>query len=121
MYLIPFFIVTLRVKILVMKIIYNDIFLQHNTGNHPENKNRLLAFGDISQSTIIDGTPYLSLVHNGQYISDVQQKCNLDIPLDHDRTECSATPSTIAPLESRLFSTWAFAPIFTGGCSSLGV
>ncbi|HHH52378.1 MAG TPA: histone deacetylase [Bacteroidetes bacterium] len=71
-----------------MKIIYNDIFLQHNTGNHPENKNRLLAFGDISQSTIIDGTPYLSLVHNGQYISDVQQKCNLDIPLDPD-TQCS--------------------------------
>jgi len=67
-----------------MKIIYNDIFLEHETGNHPENKNRLKAFGDIDQTTIIDGTPYLSLVHNGQYIADIQEKCKLNIPLDED-------------------------------------
>ncbi len=67
-----------------MKIIYNDIFLEHETGNHPENKNRLTAFNNIEQSKIIDGTPYLSLVHNGQYIADIQEKCNLNIPLDAD-------------------------------------
>ncbi len=78
-----------------MKIIYNDIFLEHETGNHPENKNRLIAFGDIEQSTIIDGTPYLSLVHNGQYIADIQEKCNLDIPLDED-TFCTRKSFDVA-------------------------
>ena len=78
-----------------MKIIYNDIFLEHETGNHPENKNRLIAFGDIEQSAIIDGTPYLSLVHNGQYISDIQEKCNLNMPLDAD-TFCTEKSFDVA-------------------------
>ncbi len=71
-----------------MEIIYNDIFLEHDTGNHPENKKRLLEFQNLPQSTIIDGTPYISLVHNGQYIEEIKRKCALDIPLDQD-TICS--------------------------------
>ncbi|MBK7094426.1 MAG: histone deacetylase [Saprospiraceae bacterium] len=71
-----------------MKIIYNDIFLKHDTGHHPENKERLRAFKNLESSDIIDGRPYLELVHNGQYIADVEMKCKLGISLDMD-TLCS--------------------------------
>ena len=71
-----------------MEIIYNDIFLQHDTGHHPENKDRLKAFKNLKSRDIIDGRPYLELVHNGQYIEDVQQKCKLGININMD-TVCS--------------------------------
>lgn len=71
-----------------MKIIYNDIFLKHDTGHHPENKERLRAFKNLESADIIDGRPYLDLIHNGQYIADVEQKCKLGISLDMD-TLCS--------------------------------
>ncbi len=71
-----------------MKLIYNDIFLDHNTGNHPENKLRLVPFSNVPVSGIIDGEDYLGLVHNGQYIADVQQKCSQNIPLGMD-TVCA--------------------------------
>ena len=71
-----------------MKLIYNDIFLEHHTGNHPENKDRLANFSDIPQTDIQDATKYLGVVHNGQYIDDVQQKCAQNIPLGSD-TVCA--------------------------------
>ncbi len=71
-----------------MKLIYNDIFLDHHTGNHPENQKRLASFTDLKSSDIIDGTPFLGLVHNGQYIEDVKEKCAQNIPLGSD-TICS--------------------------------
>lgn len=71
-----------------MKLIYNDIFLDHNTGNHPENKDRLSQFSGIKKTDIIDGSQFLGLVHNGQYIEDVQQKCAQSIPLGSD-TVCA--------------------------------
>ncbi|MGE5356164.1 MAG: histone deacetylase family protein [Deltaproteobacteria bacterium] len=71
-----------------MKIIYNDIFLKHDTGHHPENRERLNGFFDFKPTEIIDGRPFIDLVHNGQYIADVEQKCQLGIGLDMD-TCCS--------------------------------
>ncbi len=71
-----------------MKIIYNDIFLLHNTGHHPENKSRLKEFKNLVSEDVIDGLPFVKLVHNGQYIDDVEQKCKLGIGLDGD-TICS--------------------------------
>lgn len=71
-----------------MRLIYNDVFFKHDTGNHPENKNRLLPYFGSEQTEIIDGTPYLSLVHNGQYIEDVRQKCSQNIPISSDTLCC---------------------------------
>jgi len=71
-----------------MKIIYNDIFLTHQTGNHPENKKRLESYSEIKQTNISDGLSYLGLVHNGQYIEDIKEKCSMNIPLCPD-TICS--------------------------------
>ena len=64
-----------------MELIFNDVFLKHDTGNHPENKSRFKYLVDVEQTTIIDGTPYLNLVHNGQYIDDVQQNCSQNLPV----------------------------------------
>lgn len=71
-----------------MKLIYNDIFLEHFTGNHPENQNRLSAFPDLVSIPIIDGLPFVKMVHNGQYIDDVMEKCKYNTSLDSD-TLCS--------------------------------
>jgi len=71
-----------------MKIIYNDIFLKHKTGNHPESIKRLIDYNHVEQTDLIDGEKYLDLVHNGQYIVDVEETCAQNIPLDGD-TLCS--------------------------------
>ena len=95
-----------------MKIIYNDIFLQHETGHHPENKDRLKSFKNLESTDIIDGRPYLDLVHNGQYIADVEQKCKLGISINMDTlcsensfiAACAAAGATIQASESGDFA-----------------
>jgi acetoin utilization deacetylase AcuC-like enzyme len=72
-----------------MKIIYNDVFLLHDTGGHPESKRRFEAFQNLESTDIIDGRPYLDLVHNGQYIAEVEAMCEFSMALDPD-TPCSA-------------------------------
>lgn len=58
-----------------MKLIYDDIFLAHDTGMHPENAKRLKALGEIPSRPIIDGTKYLSLIHTKTYIDHVHFVC----------------------------------------------
>ncbi len=68
-----------------MKIIYNSIFLEHDTGMHPENKKRLESFGNLSEIDILDGEKYLSLVHSKEYIQKVKDACkNAPAHLDAD-------------------------------------
>jgi hypothetical protein len=55
-----------------MKLIYNSIFLDHDTGMHPENRKRLIAMGDLKETTVKNGEEYLSLVHNDDYIEFVK-------------------------------------------------
>jgi acetoin utilization deacetylase AcuC-like enzyme len=58
-----------------MKLIYNSIFLDHDTGMHPENRKRLIAMGDLKETTVKNGEEYLSLVHNDDYIEFVKDAC----------------------------------------------
>jgi len=44
-----------------MDLIYNKVFLEHKTGNHPESPKRLLAFGMLQESEIPNGEKYLKL------------------------------------------------------------
>lgn len=67
-----------------MDILYNSIFLQHNTGMHPENRKRLEAFGKLEETDIIDGTPYLELVHTKEHIARVKSACENSLALDAD-------------------------------------
>lgn len=59
-----------------MKLIYNPVFLEHDTGMHPENRKRLEALGELPESEITtDGTEYLPLIHTPDYIKTVKEAC----------------------------------------------
>lgn len=60
-----------------MKIIYNKIFLKHETGNLPENKKRLEAFSGLKERGVINGEKYLELVHSKDYINSIKNHNNL--------------------------------------------
>jgi len=55
-----------------MKIIYNRVFLEHDTGMHPENKKRLEACGDLAETEVENGEKYLELFHTKEYIDHVK-------------------------------------------------
>lgn len=58
-----------------MELIYNKIFLEHDTGMHPENRKRLDCLGELKETNIGDGERYLSLFHKKQYIEKVKEFC----------------------------------------------
>ncbi len=67
-----------------MELIYNSIFLEHETGMHPENKNRLVSLGELPETEIESGEKYLSLVHTPEYIEKVKEICKEGGRLDAD-------------------------------------
>lgn len=67
-----------------MNFIYNSIFLQHDTGMHPENRKRLSSFDYLPNTPLPDGRNYLELVHSPAYIEHVQRACAAGMPLDED-------------------------------------
>lgn len=67
-----------------MKIIFNKIFLEHDTGMHPENKKRLESLGKLNETKIKSGEPYLELVHTREYINLVKEACSQGGHLDPD-------------------------------------
>lgn len=67
-----------------MKLIYNKIFLSHYTGDHPENKKRLKAFGDLPETEIENGEKYLNLVHSKKYIEYIKEICQKEKTLNSD-------------------------------------
>ncbi len=66
-----------------MKIIYNKIFLEHDTGMHPESKKRLEVLG-LKSLKVESGEKYLSLVHDKYYIKQVKEACKVSDFLDAD-------------------------------------
>lgn len=67
-----------------MKLLYNDIFLQHETGQHPESKTRLSAFKDLPNTTYPDAKDLLTLVHSPSYIEALQRACKTEQWLNSD-------------------------------------
>ncbi|MCB0688424.1 MAG: histone deacetylase [Saprospiraceae bacterium] len=69
-----------------MKEIYNPIFLEHNTGQHPENGRRLECL-DIHEYTdiTVDGEEYLMLVHEKAHVERIREASALgSVSLDQD-------------------------------------
>lgn len=58
-----------------MTPIHHDIFLEHDTGAHPENAQRLKALQPLPRTDLIDGEPFLRLVHRETYIQHVRNIC----------------------------------------------
>lgn len=67
-----------------MKIIYNSIFLRHDTDNHPENRKRLEAFGKLQETELSDAEQYLELFHQKDYIDRIKNPVADKIYLDSD-------------------------------------
>lgn len=67
-----------------MELIYNRVFLEHDTGMHPESKKRLLIFDDVPDTELIEGLPFIELVHSPGYIEKVKSTCRAGGHLDGD-------------------------------------
>ncbi len=67
-----------------MNLIFNEIFFEHDTGMHPENRKRLEPFASLSQTDIKSGEPFLQLVHHKNYIQKVKDACRFNDRLDPD-------------------------------------
>lgn len=67
-----------------MKLIYNPVFLEHNTGMHPENRKRLESFHDLEISDIPFDESILSLIHGQSYINKVKQYSSKGLVLNGD-------------------------------------
>lgn len=67
-----------------MKLLFNRVFLEHETGMHPENHKRLEKFTHLPDDTFPDGTPFLSLIHTPEYIERVKETCERGDHLDPD-------------------------------------
>ena len=87
-----------------MRLIYHPVFLEHDTGMHPENKKRLEAFGELHEIEIPSGEEFLPLIHTEAYIEQVRNACVRGGHLDPDtvtspgsyRAACYAVGATIA-------------------------
>ncbi len=95
-----------------MNIITDTIFLEHDTGMHPENKKRLEAFAGIPSSSLINGEPYLTLIHSEEYIDQVKSLCQTGGHLDADtvvspasyEAACYAVGATIMAADQQDFA-----------------
>lgn len=67
-----------------MKLIFNDVFLRHETGLHPENPKRLEAFKSLPNTPLIEGKAFLELIHQPAYIEKVAQHSAISSWLDFD-------------------------------------
>lgn len=67
-----------------MNIIYNKIFLEHDTGTHPENRKRLESLGKLPETEIEGEEKELELIHTKKYIEHVKNSCKTSARLDAD-------------------------------------
>lgn len=78
-------------------IIYHPDYLLHETGNHPERKERLLAIMHLIEETKIDlhkikpepaSIEEMQYVHDPEYINKVKEYSEREMPLDPDTVLC---------------------------------
>ncbi len=67
-----------------MDFLYNNIFLEHDTGIHPESVRRFEYIKHIKEKKVENGEKYLKLVHPKAYIDYVKESCEKSRDLDPD-------------------------------------
>ena len=95
-----------------MDVIYNEIFLAHDTGMHPENKKRLESLGKLPSTKLEGGEEYLKLIHTKEYVNHVKEACKTCTHLDSDtvvskrsyEAACRAVRATIMASEQNGFA-----------------
>ena len=65
-----------------MDILYNRVFMLHETGHHPEGARRLAPFEVLPDSDLLNGEELLGLVHRRDYIDSVKEACRWGGHLD---------------------------------------
>lgn len=84
-----------------MPLIYHPVVLQHDTGLHPESGKRFEAMGELPVTELIDGAPYLGLVHSKDYVRQIKSACEFGQRLDGD------TPTSAGSFEAARFAVGA--------------
>lgn len=84
-----------------MEIIYHSVMMEHDTGQHPESPRRFEAMGKLPETELLDGAPYLGLVHSADHIRAVKSACEFGFPLDGD------TPTSPGSFEAARFAVGA--------------
>ncbi len=96
-----------------MDILYNRVFLQHETGHHhPENAKRLDYFTDFPDTPLPNGESLLGLVHRSDYIERVKEMGLWGGHLDEDtvvgtlsyETACYAVGAAVLAAERQAFA-----------------
>lgn len=95
-----------------LEILYSTDFLEHDTGMHPENKKRLAAFSNLSETEALYDESLLSLIHCDDYIKRVKEASRYSKILDTDtvtcpksfRTAVKAVGMTIQAIENNDFA-----------------
>ncbi len=67
-----------------MNLIFNKIFLEHDTGSHPENRRRLQAFTGLTDIEIEIEEHRPRLIHSKRYINHVRRNCAISASMDPD-------------------------------------
>ncbi|MDH5380450.1 MAG: histone deacetylase [Cyclobacteriaceae bacterium] len=67
-----------------MKLLYNKIFLSHDTGQHPECIERLNSFNNLPDTPLDYRLELVELVHSLEYINKVKEYSAVSRPLDGD-------------------------------------
>lgn len=67
-----------------MDLIYHPVFLEHDTGMHPETHKRLEPFAALPHAELLDGEEYLTIIHTPDYVSKVRGACHVGAHLDGD-------------------------------------
>jgi len=67
-----------------LEIIYNKIFLEHDTGEHPESRARLDSLGELREVSLTSDEELVHLIHSGEYIDKVKRSCQAGTQLDQD-------------------------------------
>jgi acetoin utilization deacetylase AcuC-like enzyme len=67
-----------------MDFIFNNAALQHDTGDHPENAQRITSLGDIKETDLEADESLLSLVHPASHIAYIKAACGKSMRIDAD-------------------------------------
>jgi len=95
-----------------MRLIYNKIFLEHDTGMHPENKKRLSCLKELKETKIKDYSKDIKHIHEKKYINKVREVSKKGGALDADtfvskksyKVAKNAVSATIMASESKGFA-----------------
>lgn len=71
-----------------MNLIYNKIFLQHDTGDHPESSRRFDYLKNLKETKVENGEKYLDLIYSKKYIESIKEASKQSMSLDPDTVTC---------------------------------